>query len=111
VQENISPVVVFKITSPRVGVAGLETVGSDVCVVISSAAPPGKLVNAAPLIAGKAPVKLAAGKLVNEAPLPLNGLLTIMLPVPSTVVIVLTFNVLTKLTPYFILLSMLNLLI
>jgi hypothetical protein len=47
-----------------------------------------------PSIAGKVPVRLAAGKLVNDAPLPLNGLLRFMLPVPLIVVIVSTFNVL-----------------
>ena len=38
----------------------------------------GKLVKFAPLIAGSAPVKFAAGKLANDAPEPLNSVAVII---------------------------------
>ena len=45
--------------------------------------PDGKFVRFAPLIAGKAPVKFPAGKLVSDAPEPLN-VVAVNVPVTST---------------------------
>jgi hypothetical protein len=66
-----------------------------VATVVPRVNPLGKFVRLAPDIAGKVPVKLAAGKLVKEAPLPLNGLSKVTLPVPSGVVMFDTLTVLT----------------